>query len=111
MVTLQWRLKHEGSENFFRQLWHSRRHILIVEIGFIRPLAHAGAGAIAGTWTHRPFQAMTSTVTSHVDMTQCVMGIMVWLIKTGYNEKLSRQLSRRLINIFRFFRRLRWRHV
>ena len=109
-VTLRQWLKREGSENFFRRLWHSRRHTLTAETKFIRPLAQAGARVIAGTWIQQPFQATPGAVTSRAGMTRHVMELLTWLTRTGsakrssgrLNRQLSRRLSRRLTSLFRF---------
>ena len=91
-------MKLAGSESFFRRLWCSRKHILIVETGFTRPLAQVGV--IADTWTHRPFQAVIGAVISLVDMTRRVMVLRIWWIRAEHVGKLRWRLSKRLISIF-----------
>ena len=108
-ATLRRRSKREGSENSFRRLWHSRKHTLIVETGSIRPLAQAGARAIAGIWIQRLCQATPSVVTSHAGMARRTMELLTWLTRIGSAKRLSgrfsRQLIMRLTKLFRFIQR------
>ena len=93
MATLQRRLKPVGSENSFRRLWRSKRHILIAGTGSIQPLVQAGARVIADTWSQRPAQVMSDAMTCLMATARLITEPFTQQTKTEHGKRRSRCLS------------------